>query len=83
MVRWTAIAGMGILLLANILELRGIKIFDVNTRGMLYFDSFGLLFNSIAFASTLLYFILSGRDIQQVGLHVAEYFALIFFILCG
>ena len=26
---------------------------------------------------------LSGRDIEKVGEHVAEYFALIFFILCG
>jgi NADH-quinone oxidoreductase subunit N len=50
---------------------------------MLSFDGFSLVFNSIAFGCTLIYFILSGRDIEQVGTHVAEYFALIFFILCG
>jgi NADH-quinone oxidoreductase subunit N len=27
--------------------------------------------------------LLSGRDVEKVGAHVAEYFALIFFILCG
>jgi NADH-quinone oxidoreductase subunit N len=82
-VRFTAIAGLTLLLLVNVLEMRGTSFFDVDVRGMLYFDSFGLLFNSIAFGSTLVYFLLSGRDIEQVGLHVAEYFALIFFILCG
>ena len=32
---------------------------------------------------TLLYVLLMGNEIQKVGAHVAEYFALIFFILCG
>ena len=82
-VRLTAIAGLAILLLLNILELRGDYHIDVNLRGMLYFDGFSLVFNCIAFGCTLIYFILSGRDIEQVGTHVAEYFALIFFILCG
>jgi NADH-quinone oxidoreductase subunit N len=50
---------------------------------MIAFDRFGLLFNSIAFISTLLFFILSARDMEKVGINYAEYFALIFFILCG
>ena len=82
-VRLTAIAGLAVLLLLNILELSGYHFIDVNLRGMLYFDGFSLLFNSIAFGCTLIYFLLSGRDIEKVGSHVAEYFALIFFILCG
>jgi len=82
-VRGTAISGLAILLLANVLEMQGVRFFDVDVKGMLYFDSFGLLFNAIAFGATLVYFVLSGRDIEQVGLHVAEYFALIFFVLCG
>lgn len=63
--------------------MRGIHLFSVDVKGMLSFEGFGLLFNCIAFSCALIYFILSGRDIEQVGLHVAEYFALIFFILCG
>ena len=50
---------------------------------MIVFDNFSLLFNSIAFVSTLLYLLLSARDMEKVGVNYAEYFALIFFILCG
>ncbi len=82
-VRYTAIAGLVILLLLNLFEMRGVRLFDIDVKRMLSFESFGLLFNSIAFSCTLIYFVLSGRDIEQVGLHVAEYFALLFFILCG
>lgn len=82
-VRLTAIAGLALLLLLNILDMRGMHLFDVDVNGMLSFETFGLVFNSIAFSCTLIYFILSGRDIEQVGLHVAEYFALHFFVLCG
>ena len=32
---------------------------------------------------SFLYVLLMGKEIQKVGAHVAEYFALIFFILCG
>jgi NADH-quinone oxidoreductase subunit N len=82
-VRSVAILGMLVLLAVNVMETRGISLFHVNTHGMLSFEGYGLLFNTIAIVSTLLYFILSGKDIEQVGLHVAEYFALIFFVLCG
>jgi len=79
------LANLGILLLlaANIMDMGGYHFFDINTHNMLYFDSFGLLFNSIAFACTLIYFLLSGKDIEKVGANVGEYFALIFFVLCG
>jgi NADH-quinone oxidoreductase subunit N len=82
-IRNLAIVGMALLLLANISEQYGIQLFHINTHGMLYFDKFSLLFNSIAIASTLLYFILSARDITEVGVNGADYFALIFFVLCG
>ncbi len=82
-VRTLAITGLIVLLGVNIAEMAGISLFRVNTHGMLYFDRFGLLFNSIAFASTLIYLLLSARDMEKVGMNYAEYFALIFFILCG
>lgn len=82
-VRNIAIVGMVLLLLVNILEMRGIEFFKINTHGMIAFDQFALLFNSIAFFSTLLYFLLSSKDMEKVGINYAEYFALIFFILCG
>ena len=81
--KYWAIAGIIILLIVNILEFFGTQIFKVDTKGMLHFDSFGLHFNGICFACTLLYFLLNGKEIEKVGENVSEYFALIFFILCG
>ena len=82
-IRNVAIAGLIILLLVNILEMCGTVIFKVDTKGMIEFDRFALLFNTIAFFSTLIYLLLSARDMEKVGVNYAEYFALIFFILCG
>ena len=82
-VRNLAIIGLIIVLVANIFEMNGVIFFHVNTRDMIYFDRFALLFNSIAFGSTLIYFLLSAKDIEKTGDNYAEYFSLIFFILCG
>lgn len=82
-IRYIAIIALTLLLVANILELGGSGFFDFDVHRMLVFDSFGLLFNAIAFGSTLIFVLLSGRDMEKVGVHVAEYYALIFFILCG
>lgn len=54
--RALAITGMIVLLLSNILEMRGTSFFHVNTAGMMSFDKFALLFNSIVLFSTFLYF---------------------------
>src|SRR5450432_4838335 len=78
-----AILGAALLLTVAILEMSGFHFFPVDTRGMLYFDVFGLLFNCIAFACTLAYFLLNGRDIAAIGNNPGEYFALVFFVLCG
>src|SRR4026207_1949673 len=83
MVRTVAIAGMILLLLVNILEMSGTVFFKFDTRGMIAFDRFALLFNTIAFISTLLYLLLSAKDMEKVGINYGEYLALIFFILCG
>jgi NADH-quinone oxidoreductase subunit N len=80
--RILATLGVLLLLLVNCLDLGGYHL-AIDTHNMLYFDSFGLLFCSIAFGSTLIYLLLSGKDIELVGVNVAEYYALIFFVLCG
>lgn len=82
-VRGTALTGLALLIVVNVLEMSGTQLFKVNVHGMLYFDSFSLLFNTIAFGSTFLYTLLSGRDMEKIGRSVPDYFALIFFILCG
>ncbi|HEX6333900.1 MAG TPA: NADH-quinone oxidoreductase subunit N [Flavisolibacter sp.] len=72
-----------VIIAVNILELRGTTIFDVDTRGMLVFDRFALLFTLVASLCTLAFFVLSSRDMERVGVNYSDYFALIFFIMCG
>ena len=81
--KYWAVAGIIIVLVANILEFFGHPFFNVDTKGMLKFDSFGLHFNTIAFICTLLFFLLNGKDFEKIGIHISEYFALMFFVLCG
>jgi NADH-quinone oxidoreductase subunit N len=81
--KYWAAAGILIVLVANILEFFGHPFFNVDSRGMLRFDSLGLHFNTIIFICTLLFFLLNGRDVEKVGPHVSEYFSLMFFVLCG
>lgn len=67
----------------NIAESYGFALFHVNTNELLSFSKKGLFFNTICITATLLYFLLNGSDIEKVGSYVAEYFALIFFVICG
>ncbi|MBO9592034.1 MAG: NADH-quinone oxidoreductase subunit N [Niabella sp.] len=82
-VRMLAILGILLLLVVNILESNGIRLFHLDTTGFLAFSSYALFFNTIAIACTLVYFLISSKDMQKAGNHYAEYFALIFFILTG
>ena len=81
--RHIAVIGLLLLLIVNIMESNGKVIFHVDAANMLTYNSFGLLFNSIAIGSTLIYALLTGKDIERLGNYVAEYFVLIFFVLCG
>ncbi len=82
--RYLAIAGIALLFLVNALELySGKALFAIDTHDMIRTNSFNLSFLTVVFGSTLLYFLLSGKDVERVGEHVGEYFALIFFVLCG
>ena len=82
-VRGVAIVGLFLLLAVNLLETYNGPFFSVNTNGLIAFDKFALFFNTIAIISTLVYFLLSAKDMERVGVNYAEYFALVFFILCG
>ncbi|MEZ5017627.1 MAG: NADH-quinone oxidoreductase subunit N [Flavipsychrobacter sp.] len=75
------------------LALLGINIWELTTASatepqmlfnkMLRIDKYAIWFNTLMTGCTFLYFLLAGKHIKEVGNHVAEYFALIFFILCG
>jgi NADH-quinone oxidoreductase subunit N len=82
--KYWAIAGMVMLISVTAWELvRQDSFFAIDVRDMLQFTSYNLTFLVIMFICALLYFLLNGRDIEKVGKHPFEYFALIFFILCG
>lgn len=52
-------------------------------NNMVRIDKMSLWFGTLMTACTALYFLLIGKEFKKVGVHVGEYFALIFFILCG
>jgi NADH-quinone oxidoreductase subunit N len=73
--------------------LLGVNIWELSTIGpnqpqvyfnnMLRIDRYVVWFNTLMTGCTLLYVLLSGREIQKVGIHVSDYFALISFMLVG
>jgi len=78
-----ATALMALLLAFNTWEILHGPLLDVNIKDMLAITRFGLVINEILLAAGLLYFILSGSDIEKVGNNVPDYYALIFFVFCG
>jgi len=78
-----AAVGVLILLAANLMEMYDVFAISINTHDLIVTQRYGLFFNSIAYLATFIYILLSGNDITEVGVNVAEYFALIFFVLCG
>jgi len=82
--KYWAIVGLVLTIIANGIELINQKsFFTFDLKNMLTFNSFNLTFIAVALLCTLLLFLLNGRDIEKVGNNVSEYFALIFFVLCG
>ena len=82
--KYWAIGGLIIAIIANCYELIMQKtVFTIDIKEMLVFNSFNLTFITVVLLCTLLLFLLNGSDIEKVGNNVSEYFALIFFVLCG
>lgn len=80
---YVAIAGVVLILVASWLDYMGLSFFAIDTKGMLKYNSFGLVFNMVILACTLVYFLLSGSEIAKFGKNTADLYALIFFILTG
>ena len=78
-----AIVGAVVLLIGSLFDLAGKMVIDNNFNGMLVYDRFGLLFLTVIVFALLMYFLLNGKEIEKVGNHPYEYFALIFFVMCG
>jgi NADH-quinone oxidoreductase subunit N len=82
-IKFIAIFVLLVCLAANLAELSTIGAGERTFYGMITVSHFSILFNAIALGATLILFLLSGSAFEQVGEHVADYFALIFFILSG
>lgn len=78
-----ALVGAVVLLIANLFDLSGVMLINTNFNGMLSFERFNLVFLTVVIIALIFYFLLSGKHIEEVGNHPYEYFALIFFIMCG
>ncbi len=78
-----ALAGLFVSIVLNVMEMYGVHLFNINANGMMQFDRFSLFFNTIAMGCTFIFFLLSAKEMEKVGLNYADYFALIFFIICG
>jgi NADH-quinone oxidoreductase subunit N len=78
-----ALVGAVALLIGNFFDLSGKMIINSDFKGMLQYERFGLLFLTVLIVALLLYILLSGKDVEAVGNHPFEYFALIFFVMSG
>lgn len=78
-----ALVGALGLLAANFFDLNGMMLINSDFNGMLIYERFGLLFLTVVVIALIIYFLLSSTQIEKVGNHPYEYFALIFFIMCG
>jgi NADH-quinone oxidoreductase subunit N len=78
-----ALIGSIALLIGNFFDLSGKMIIASNFNGMLQYERFGLLFLTVLVLALIIYILLSGRDVESVGNHPFEYFALIFFVMSG
>lgn len=82
--KYIAFTGLVLLFASSIYELIARQpFFHVNVHDMVHTNNFNLAFISVVLGCTLIYFLLNGTEIEKVGAHVSEYYALIFFILCG
>jgi len=84
------VGALAIILMAGLTCIAGydIMIAQLNEPQLLYnnmlkIERFSLVFNVLMIGCTFLYFLLMHKDISKVGVHQSEYFALIFFVLCG
>jgi len=81
--RTIGLAGMAVLIIANLAQLNGWWVVNFDTKGMLAFNQIGLFVNLILFIITFIYLWINGAELDKIGNHTADYYAIFFFILCG
>lgn len=74
---------MAVLLGICIWDGASLEVSQLVNPSMYQLGNFGAWFNTLLVGLTLFYLLLSAHKIERVGSYVAEYYALIFFILAG
>lgn len=80
---WAAQICMLLLIGACVIDFTRLGNTTMFFNGMLKFSKYSYWVNLLLSACSLLYLLIFGKSILDIGKFKAEYFALIFFILCG
>ena len=75
-IRTIALIGIAILLGLNLAELQGWQLVSIDTTGMLQFETYSLLFNTIILAAVLCYVMISGSAMEKIGNNLSDYLSL-------
>lgn len=78
-----AVVGAMAVLIFNALEYMGLSLFELDTRGMLFFNPYSFIFLAVMHAALLIYFLLSGSEIEELSTAPSDHYALIFFVMSG
>ena len=78
-----AVLGVLAVLVSNWVEYMGLPFFNIDTRGMLAYNSFSYVFNAVTHVTLLMYFLLSAKEIEGSSKTPSDHYALIFFITAG
>src|SRR5690606_21887276 len=82
-IKATGIVAMILLLIANCLEMKGIRFFQFDVSAFMSFDGYALFFNGIAIFATLIYLLVTADAMAKMGKGFPDYLALLFFIIAG
>lgn len=82
-IQWIAILGAVVLLGGSLYDNYLMGIGNTSYFGMIELNSYTAWFNVLITGCLLMYFLLFHKHIASVGKNDAEYFALMFFIMCG
>ncbi len=82
-IRYLAVAGVVVSLGLNLVGMQGWQLLPIDTTGMLQFDTYSLLLNSILLMVVLCYLLLSGSAMERIGHNLSDYLALLFFVCSG
>jgi NADH-quinone oxidoreductase subunit N len=82
-VRLLAMFLLAAIIAANILDIKDVHFFSIDWKGLIEFDRFALVFNLVAVLCTFVFFLLSARDMEEIGKDYIEIISIPLYILTG